>query len=516
MSIFFDDEAQLSGTDSGDENDNDLLTSDDLLFIDDDDTQECSPSFYRSLDLTLSPPIPLTLPLHTSGSPEPQPTSASPEAQPISASPEAQPTTRKKRGRASDAPKPSKKPRTAGSDKPKKFRLQSKGIFLTFPQCPFSLDLFFENLKTLFSHPEDQIYCSREQHEDGEWHLHAVVLLKNKLHTRNVAYFDNLVAPCKHPNIQSKLKSQSQTIAYVMKGPDDSLKRSTHPWEKFIKAAKSKRSTKSSEILKLINTQDFSSNSAVQETLQRIDDDPEHQPYLLLHLHQIRDYLQFRNIKALRLGAAQAQTIPVRVRPALTPLISSNVSIANWLNSSIRVSRPHRSHQMWIKAPPSAGKTTMISNLERWFKLRVYWWPKDEHWWDGYEDGAYDLIVLDEFKSQKKITDLNPILSGDPIPLSRRRAAPILKRDNLPVIILSNFSPEECYHKCSAQQLAPLLDRLDFIEVSNTIRIEKDEDFNSSSTTSPDDVPGLSDSTETRSPQPSPLPSAFDRLLHSP
>ena len=54
MSIFFDDEAQLSGTDSGDENDNDLLTSQDLLFIDDDDTQDCSPSFYRSLDLSLA------------------------------------------------------------------------------------------------------------------------------------------------------------------------------------------------------------------------------------------------------------------------------------------------------------------------------------------------------------------------------------------------------------------------------------------------------------------------------
>jgi len=513
MSIFFDDEAQLSGTDSGDENDNDLLTSQDLLFIDDDDTQDCSPSFYRSLDLSLSPPIPLTLPLHTSGSPDPQPTSASPEAQLLSDSPEAQPTTRKKRGRKSDAPKPSKKPRTASAEKPKEFRLQSKGIFLTFPQCPYPLDQFFENLKVLFPDPRNQIFCSREQHEDGEWHLHAVVLLHEKLRTRNVGYFDNLVAPCKHPNIQSKLKSQSQTIAYVMKGPDDSLKRSTHPWEKFIKAARSKKSTKSGEILTLINTQDFSLNSAVQETLQRIDDDPEHQPYLLLHLHQIRDYLQFRNLKALRLGAAAAQTIPVRVRPALTPLISSNVSIANWLNSSIRISRPHRSHQMWIKAPPSAGKTTMISNLERWFKLRIYWWPKDEHWWDGYEDGAFDLIVLDEFKSQKKITDLNPILSGDPIPLSRRRSAPILKRDNLPVIILSNFSPEECYHKCSAQQLAPLLDRLEFIEVSNTIRIEKDEDFNSSSMTSQDGVPELSDLAERGSPQPSPLPSAFDRLL---
>ena len=112
-----------------------------------------------------------------------------------------------------------------------------------------------------------------------------------------------------------------------MKGPDDSLKRSTHPWEKFIKAARSKKSTKSGEILTLINTQDFSLPSAVQDTLQMIDDHPEHQSYLLLHLHQIRDYLQFRNIKALRLGAAQAQTIPVRVRPALAPLISSNVSI---------------------------------------------------------------------------------------------------------------------------------------------------------------------------------------------
>ena len=377
MSIFFDDEAQLSGTDSGDDNENDLLTSQDLLFIDDDDTQECSPSFYRSLDLSLSPPIPISLPLHTSGSPEPQPTSASPEAQPISASPEAQPTTRKKRGRASDAPNLPKKSRT--SDQPK-FRLKSKGIFLTFAQCPYPLDQFFDNLKARFPDPQDQIYCSREQHEDGEWHLHAVLLLHKPVETRNVAYFDNLVVPSKHPNIKSKLKSQSQTIAYVMKGPDDSLKRSTHPWEKFIKAARSKKSTKSGEILTLINTQDFSLPSAVQDTLQAIDDHPDHQSYLLLHLHQIRDYLQFRNIKALRLGAAQAQTIPVRVRPALTPLISSNVSIANWLNSSIRISRPHRSHQMWIKAPPCAGKTTMISNLERWFKLRIYWWPKDEHW----------------------------------------------------------------------------------------------------------------------------------------
>jgi len=262
-----------------------------------------------------------------------------------------------------------------------------------------------------------------------------------------------------------------------MKGPDDSLKLSTHPWQKFLKQARSKKSTKAAAILETINQHDLSSASAVSAALDDLDSHPDHQGYLLLHLHQVRDYLNYRHTKALRLGAAEALLIPVRVRPALTPLVSSNVRIANWLNSAVRIQRPHRSRQMWIKAPPSAGKTTMITNIEAWFKLRIYWWPKDEHWWDGYDDGAFDLIVLDEFRHQKRITDLNPILSGDTVPLSRRRAPPIVKRDNLPVIILSNFAPEECYHKCSAQQLAPLLDRLEFIEVANTVRIERDDDL---------------------------------------
>jgi len=30
----------------------------------------------------------------------------------------------------------------------------------------------------------------------------------------------------------------------------------------------------------------------------------------------------------------------------------------------------------------------------------------------------------------------------------------------LPVIILSNFNPQQCFHKCSEEQLAPLMDRL--------------------------------------------------------
>jgi len=116
----------------------------------------------------------------------------------------------------------------------------------------------------------------------------------------------------------------------------------------------------------------------------------------------------------------------------------------------------------------------MIMMLEKAYDLQVYYWPKEEVWWDAYSDGAYDLIVLDEFHSQKTITQLNPILSGDPTPLSRRCSAPLTKRDNLPVIIMSNYLPEECFSKVAANapsKLAPLIDRLTIVNVQGPIRM---------------------------------------------
>ena len=72
------------------------------------------------------------------------------------------------------------------------------------------------------------------------------------------------------------------------------------------------------------------------------------------------------------------------------------------------------------QGPPGIGKTKMMKKLRKLYSLTIYNWPKDERWWDLYGDGQYDIIMLDEFRSQKMITDLNPILSGDPVTLSRR------------------------------------------------------------------------------------------------
>ena len=89
-----------------------------------------------------------------------------------------------------------------------------------------------------------------------------------------------------------------------------------------------------------------------------------------------------------------------------------------------------------------------------------------ENWNDHYRDKEYDLIVLDEYKGHKTIQFLNPWLSNDPFPVSRRGKPPVMKRDALPFIILSNYRPEEAYSNASPVSLEALLSRLEVIEFS--------------------------------------------------
>lgn len=430
VSDLFDEEASVSGSDISEDEDLGEASSSLDLFID-DTHHPSSPSFYRSFSAPNSPgTIPDRSSLPVSVLPIIAPPNSSQRESPLPAAPEVSSAAQ-------------------SSSSTAQFRLQSKHIFLTYPQCSYTPEDLLRNLQVRFENPNNHFLISREKHEDGSWHLHALLDLKEKFRTRRVDYFDDLVVPPKHPNIVSKLKSRPATIRYITKGGDPALIVSTFDYQSYLKKSASKRSTKGLLITEMIND---------GKTLDEIDD--LHPDYVLLHGRILREYFHYKDLKKLRRSFAEAQQIPVRVWPAPDYLNVWNARIATWLSSNIRLPRPHRSAQLWIAAPAGSGKTSLIMWLEATFKLSVYYWPKDEHWWDGYSDKAFDLIVLDEFRSQKKITELNPILSGDPTPLSRRSAAPLVKRDNLPVIILSNFTPQECFHKCQPAQLAPLLDRL--------------------------------------------------------
>ena len=70
-----------------------------------------------------------------------------------------------------------------------------------------------------------------------------------------------------------------------------------------------------------------------------------------------------------------------------------------------------------------------------------------------------DLCVLDEFRAQKTVQFLNHFLDGSHMPL-RQKGRQTLKTDNLPCIILSNFSLEECYCNSGVDKLETLRCRL--------------------------------------------------------
>lgn len=350
------------------------------------------------------------------------------------------------------------------------FRLASKNLFLTFPQCEFSLEEFKQKVLEFFADLEIiKGVCSREQHEDGNHHLHLYVNLKKECRTRNAAYFDNLVSPPKHPNIVSRVKNQLKTIEYVIKDGEYQVLPSEDLFDLqlFLSQAKKKKSTAC--CLKIV--------TMIKEgaTLDELDE--EEPSYMMQHLSQVQRYLDFQELKKLRQLRAEALQEVFHVCPAAGHETSWNTDLASWLNRNIRTptKRPHRTPQLWLRSSPATGKTTLIEYLRTTFQLAIYYLPLNENWYDGYADGCFDLIVLDEYKAHKKITDLNPILSGDPVPLSRRSTSPILKRDNLPVIILSNFLSQECYHKATPMQLAPLLSRLEIIDFGdNLVRIVKD------------------------------------------
>ena len=308
------------------------------------------------------------------------------------------------------------------------------------------------------------------KHQDGNDHIHAVICLQKQLRTRRQNYFDGLVQPLKHPNIVSRFRGGlAKTLSYVMKDGNWI----SHPEDfnptTLIQKSSNKREIKKTDALALR-----------MEKGETIDDLFKDEPgFVLLHHHALEEFSAFLDARDRRISRAEALSQGFRVQVAAGHMNSSATALALWLNQNLRnPALPRRRKQLWLKAPPQHGKTTMITNLEEWFNLSVYYMPKTEDWNDHYRDKEYDLIVLDEYKGHKSIQFLNPWLSNYPHPVSRRGKAPIMKRDALPFIILSNYRPEEAYRNASPISLEALLSRLEVIEFSegDLIRLEKSED----------------------------------------
>ena len=324
------------------------------------------------------------------------------------------------------------------------WRLQAKNLSLTYPQCETTKEAALSRVVEYFGDNLHFAVVAQEEHAEEGTHLHMAISLKKQLRTRNCHLLDVLVDPPKHGNYQAA-RAMRRWVAYVVK--DGQYATVGIDVKAYLEAAKMKQSTK----LTLAATMLQQGNS-----IDAVDDE---MPGLVLqHLRRLEDYHRYQKLKRERDGG-----LPQGALTFLEGAPSTyNDAIATWLQVNVLCTRSFKDPQLYVCGAPNSGKTSLILKLEQ-EGLRVYRMPYDGKWYDLYEDGMYDIIVLDEFNGQKKIQDLNFWLEGGPMMVPRRGLAPYAKKDNLPVLILSNYTPFEAYNNCTEARLAPFLARLQVI-----------------------------------------------------
>jgi len=99
---------------------------------------------------------------------------------------------------------------------PKKLRLKAKNLYLTSPQCSVSKEDVMTKIKTKWP---DLVFAvvGRENHEDGNPHLHCLISLPARFRTRNASALDELTG--QHGNYQSARDVQ-RVMRYVTKDED--------------------------------------------------------------------------------------------------------------------------------------------------------------------------------------------------------------------------------------------------------------------------------------------------------
>lgn len=334
-------------------------------------------------------------------------------------------------------PKISKERRPLG----KTFRMEAKNFFLTFPQVSTSREAALTALQEHFSSSLKGAVIAQEKHADGDTHLHILVFLNHKLRTRSPTYFDFICM--KHGNYQT-MRDPQKSLRYVSKEDQQLLSYGIVPTAKSPSGE-----SKSNTVAAMIQ-----SGSSLIQVAQALPG------YFLLNQEKIRKFQSFC-IETKSNELAQSLNGPIPT----TDINPEQEVIVDWLNTNLFSPRKFKQSQLWIYGPANVGKTSLINGLSRYFK--IYHIPNGEDFYDFFDNDVYDLAVIDEFRgSDKPMTWLNQWLQGSKFTL-RRKGAQYIKTQNIPTIVLSNYSPSECYSKVPPHVLSTLLSRLDILYVQN-------------------------------------------------
>lgn len=304
-----------------------------------------------------------------------------------------------------------------------KFSITAKGWFLTYPKCDLDKE---QAMQLLMAKRPDVERCivSSEKHKDGSKHLHAYVQLANRFSCKNARFWD---IQGFHGNYAAA-KSFYAVSKYIIKDGDYCQ------WGMDAKAeVESRKGHKKILGEKLIKG---------AELVEVVEENPQ----LLFEYERLSKGLAaFKRDRA----CLNAKKVP--------------------LHKEILKKRHN-----WIWGPSNSGKTTMLRKIlshkgygtddDRTFQI-----PTNNDW-VGYLNQKY--LWIDEFKGQLTIQELNRICDGRS-KVNIKGGTAIL-RDDVEVLIISNFSISECYSKAEEVVKTALYNRF---HERYSPEIEMTEDF---------------------------------------
>lgn len=356
--------------------------------------------------------------------------------------------------------------------KPRYYELHSKTLGLTYSACPVDKTVILQHLMDLLrpNHPQ-VIICASELHRDAQQHLHVFIKLPHQKCIRDNRLFDYHQY---HPYVQS-VRDEYSWILYITK---DDTTPACHPVglkpREMLARLKLESGTNRKRVGTFMMAEHMIKMGKDNEEIER-----ELPGFMLNHLKKVRDYRSELAEREERKGRPQLWKAISKFAGKDNP---TNQLIANWLNENLLQPHKFRQKNLWISGPTQMGKTTLVEMLGD-VGFIVYNVDYGTHFYTGMHDGV-QLMVFDEFKGQKTIPEMNKLGDGSRCLLDMKGASYRLKRP-LPVIVISNFTPEQCYPQTDPQYLQTLKGRFHEITVESPISIEYNYLSTPTTTTSP-------------------------------
>ncbi len=324
--------------------------------------------------------------------------------------------------------------------------MNARNLYLTYPRCSATKEQIITCLISIFELKGRIIenwIVSLEKHADGTPHAHLVLWLDGKVNIRDANFADMFIGEVNfHGNYQA-LKMEKQCVIYVTKEFDWDT--NNHLRIKNIVEGKKKVTD---QIANLIMS---------GQTIRDISNT--FPGLVMMNLSRLRRYQVWWNTT----NWLSMPLPPINLNPSLT-----ESAILYWMATNMwNYERELRRPQLYLNGLPGSGKSSMIMKMEKTFK--TFKPSYDLLWWDGFDE-TIELIVFDEFKGQIRATSMNKILDGQ-VMIIPRRGGDFQKIKNIPVIICSNFPPEEVYHRNDS--IEAFIGRLKVINIDRYFNIFK-------------------------------------------